>query len=300
MSKKLNIGYFADGPWSHEAFERLIVDDEILIKFICVRFDTKDKKLLQYCKTYNIDYIKNKDVNSVKFVEKLSKYSCDLMVSMSFNQIFKRQIINLTKYKIINCHAGKLPFYRGRNILNWVLINDEKEFGVTVHYVDEGIDTGDIILQDVHTINDSDNYETLLNRSYSACSSILYSAICLFKDGNVVGKRQESLHPIGFYCTQRTHGDENVKWNDTSRNIFNFIRAICYPGPIARAFIGGVEVKINKAEIIKGGVTYKCIEGAVLYIDTTGFIVKTKDSAIKITEYSSDVDIKIGNRFEKK
>jgi methionyl-tRNA formyltransferase len=65
---------------------------------------------------------------------------------MSFNQIFKSEIINLPRLKTINCHAGKLPFYRSRNILNWVLINDEKEFGITVHYVDEGIDTGDIIL----------------------------------------------------------------------------------------------------------------------------------------------------------
>ena len=73
---------------------------------------------------------------------------------MSFNQIFRKDIINLTPIGIINCHAGKLPFYRGRNILNWVLINDEKEFGITVHFVDEGIDTGDIILQKTFPITD--------------------------------------------------------------------------------------------------------------------------------------------------
>ena len=63
----------------------------------------------------------------------------------------------------------KLPFYKGRNILNWVLINDEKEFGITVHYVDEGIDTGDIILQETFPIIDSDDYSTLLDKAYEEC-----------------------------------------------------------------------------------------------------------------------------------
>ena len=133
---------------------------------------------------------------------------------MSFNQIFKRQIIDLTRYKIINCHAGQLPFYRGRNILNWALINDESEFCITVHCVDEGIDTGDIILQDLHPIQDIDNYAMLLNRAYIECANILYKAVCMFKN-------------------------------------------------------------------------------------ETGILVRIADSFIKITEYSSDFPIKIGDRFVK-
>ena len=69
-------------------------------------------------------------------------------------QCTRHKNTNMPPLKTINCHAGKLPFYRGRNILNWVLINDEREFGITVHYVDEGIDTGDIILQRVFPITD--------------------------------------------------------------------------------------------------------------------------------------------------
>ena len=154
---KLNVGYFADGPWSHVAFEKIIKDNDIQISFICVRYDTQDETLKNYAKKHNIDYVKNKNINSEEFISYISKFECDLFVSMSFNQIFKTEIINLPKYKTINCHAGMLPFYRGRNILNWALINDEKEFGITVHYVDEGIDTGDIILQRSYPISDNDN-----------------------------------------------------------------------------------------------------------------------------------------------
>ena len=117
---------------------------------------------------------------------------------MSFNQIFKTEIINLPKLKTINCHAGKLPFYRGRNILNWALINDEKEFGITVHYIDEGIDTGDIVLQRTYPISDEDNYSTLLQVSYVECANILYDAIVMFKKENVDGIKQKDIHPIGF------------------------------------------------------------------------------------------------------
>ena len=177
----LNIGYFADGPWSHKTLDKLINDPEIKISFICVRYDSEDERLKEYAKRFKIDYLKHLNVNSDEFISNIKSYDCDLFVSMSFNQIFKSKIINLAKYKTINCHAGKLPFYRGRNVLNWVLINDEKEFGITVHYVDEGIDTGDIISQKTFPITDQDNYNTLLNKAYVECSNILYSVIINFK-----------------------------------------------------------------------------------------------------------------------
>ena len=77
-----------------------------------------------------VDLISYEDVNSPQAVAKFQKYNADLFVSMSFDQILKKDIILLPKMGFLNCHAGALPFYRGRNILNWALINDEKEFGV--------------------------------------------------------------------------------------------------------------------------------------------------------------------------
>lgn len=297
---KLNIGYFADGPWSHEAFEKLIADKEIGIQFICVRFDTKDETLLNYAKQCNIDYLKHENINSNEFVEKVKSYNCDLFVSMSFNQIFKTEIMNIPKYKTINCHAGKLPFYRGRNILNWALINDEKDFGITVHYVDEGIDTGDIILQRSYPITDNDSYTTLLDRAYVDCADILYDAVILFKSGLAESITQNEMHPVGLYCSQRKVGDEILDWNTTSREVFNFVRAICKPGPMARAFINGNEMKINKVEFIKDAPVYKCVVGAILNKDTNGFLVKTKDSFVKVTEFEYDEKIKVGDRFDVK
>lgn len=295
---KLTIGYFADGPWSHEAFKKLIKDTDIDIKFICVRYDTKDLTLKSYCNKYNIPYLKHKNINSSEFITNIKKYQCNLFVSMSFNQIFKKEIINIPEFKAINCHAGKLPFYRGRNILNWALINDEKSFGITVHYIDEGIDTGDIILQNEYPITDKDTYNTLLLKSHKECANILYQSILLFKGGNIERIKQTDISPVGFYCSQRKVGDEILNWNQTSRDIFNFVRAISHPGPKARAFINNQEMKINKVEMIEDAPNYKCITGAILNKSQTSFLVKTADNFIKITEFEYNNTFKVGDRFE--
>ena len=87
------IGYYADGTWSYETFNKLINDYEIIISFICVRYDSKDKTLKNYAKQYGIDYLKHENINANEFISIIEKYNCDLFVSMSFNQIFKTKII---------------------------------------------------------------------------------------------------------------------------------------------------------------------------------------------------------------
>ena len=239
--EKIRIGYFADGPWSHRAFENIIADETIEVAFIVPRNDTKDTTLRDFATQYNIDYIERAFVNKPAFIERVKAYQVDLLVSMSYNQIFRKSIIEATPHGIINCHAGKLPFYRGRNILNWVLINDESEFGITVHFVDEGIDAGDIIVQNTYPITDADDYKTLLDTAFIECASLIYDAIKLVQAGNYKRIVQTDIHPVGMYCGQRGMGDEWLDWNQTSREVFNFVRAICAPGPMAHCQIKGTE-----------------------------------------------------------
>jgi methionyl-tRNA formyltransferase len=295
--KKLRIGYFADGPWSHQAFEKIIQDSRIEIAFIVPRSDTTDQTLKEYSKKYRIDYLTPVKINSEEFFQMAQAYACDLFVSMSFNQIFKNRIINLPPLKTINCHAGALPYYRGRNILNWALINDEKEFGITVHYIDEGIDTGDIILQDKYKITDLDDYSTLLKRAYSGCADILYRSLDLFLKDAVVAKKQSDIHPVGFYCTARGDGDEVLDWNQTSREVFNFVRAICKPGPMARSWIRGGEIKINKVIEVPGACNYKNTIGAVVGMTENGFMVKTSDSLVEVVDWEYDSIVRVGDRL---
>ena len=298
LNQKIKIGYFADGPWSHLAFEKLIVDDSIQIQFIVPRADTKDFTLKKYSEKYGIHYIHPVNINSLSFIETAKSYSCDLFVSMSFNQIFKSSIINIPRYGVINCHAGKLPFYRGRNVLNWALINDEKEFGITVHYIDEGIDTGDIIKQRCFDITDDHDYKELLNISYVECSNLLYESIKDIQNG--VSKRivQHDIHKIGFYCGKRGEGDEIINWNQNSRDLFNFIRAINKPGPMALTFLNGNEIRINKSRLIDNAPRYKGTNGQLISKTNDGFLIKTLDSFLEIYEIETTLKLRVGNKLK--
>ena len=106
MDDKFTLGYFADGKWAHEAFQFLIQDESIDVKFICVRSGSEDGVLKEFARKYGIDYLKHKNINSEDFLHQIKKFDCDLLVSMSFDQVFKKKIINMPKYGIINCHAG--------------------------------------------------------------------------------------------------------------------------------------------------------------------------------------------------
>jgi methionyl-tRNA formyltransferase len=291
------MGYFADGPWAHHTIRKIESNRNWGVDFICVRNNAPDQFLIQYAKEHDIDCLRTSNVNADKFLCEIGAYKSDIFVSMSFNQILKTEIINMPDLKTINCHAGKLPFYRGRNVLNWALINDEKEFGITVHYVDEGIDTGDIIIQNTYGITDADDYGTLLSRSYVYCAETLYEALAQIEKGMVQTIAQNTIDPVGFYCGRRQEGDEIIEWKQTSRELFNFIRAIARPGPMARSFIDGYEITINKAKMIDGAVDYIGICGQVVGSDSMGFTVKTKDSVLRITEYESNRGIRVGDRL---
>lgn len=88
---KLRIGYFADVPWSHLAFERMIQNEQIKIDFIAPRTSSADNILKSYSIKYNIPYHKGVKVNSDSFYRLAKSYNCDLFVSMSFNQIFRKK-----------------------------------------------------------------------------------------------------------------------------------------------------------------------------------------------------------------
>lgn len=165
------------------------------------RFDTKDQTLLQFSREYSIPYIQSENINSIDFINQIKIFQCDIFVSMSFNQIFREPLLSLPPLKAINCHAGKLPQYRGRNILNWVLINDKKEFGITVHHIDKKIDTGNIILQKTFPITDNDDYSTLLSIVHKECANLLYDALQLSLKNQVKAIKQEIKN--SFYCPLR-------------------------------------------------------------------------------------------------
>ncbi len=281
----INIGYFGDGPWASLALSHIVErQDKFSIAFITPRYDTQDPELKKWAQKLGVPFIPHSNVNADEFIEQISAFECDLFVSMSFNQILREKIINAAPLGFINCHAGALPFYRGRNPLNWVLINGEKEFGVTVHYVDKGIDTGDIITQNMVAIDANDDYSDLLNKAHGACAKTLIEALEDIEAGKVVKKIQKEIHSVGFYCGRRRAGDEWINWESSSKEIHDFVRAITTPGPGARTLSEKGEVAVLETRIIEDAPPYKSTSGEVVGRTKQGVVVKTGDKTLLITK----------------
>ena len=304
--KILNVGFFGHGPWSHEALKQLIANEKYKVPFVVTR-RVGDTELKKISAAHCIPFFIPENINSRENLEKFTKFDCDFFVSMSFDQIFKGEFINLPSKGIINCHAGALPFYRGRNVLNWAIINGEKKFGVTAHFIDEGIDTGDIICQRFGKIDNDDTYSTVLKKAHELCPQVLMEGLEL-ASANARTVKQKSVHETGTYFGKRKEGDEWINWNWSSKRIFNFIRAISPPGPSARTLFNGEEVLINHARLLQQSEDKIGTCGEIVGYSDAGVIVKTGSSVIDIGgicfknsgESVPTQEMKIGVRFAAK
>ncbi len=295
----MRLGYFGDGPWASRALDALSTQpDRFKVLFIVPRADTRDPELRRRADALGIPFLIQENVNDPAFIESIHAFAPDLLVSMSFNQILKAPILGAAPMGFVNCHAGALPFYRGRNPLNWALINGEKSFGVTVHHVDEGIDTGDIIRQDFVIIEQTDTYATLLEKAFSQCPITLLAALSDLEAGTARRIPQSSLHPVGFYCGKRRPGDEWINWEWSSDRIANFIRALTPPGPGARFLYEEGLFCILTARRIENSPIYLSTPGEVVGRPTEGVFVKTGDTTLLLTCAAPiDPKDKIGESF---
>jgi methionyl-tRNA formyltransferase len=283
----MRIGYFGDGRWAHQALGSIVETSDLNVACIVARHHNPDPVLKDWSEELSIPFFAPKNVNASSFLSQLKALEIDINVSMSYNQILRSEAIQAAPKGFINCHAGALPFYRGRNILNWALINGEDRFGVTVHYVDDGIDTGDIIAQRFGVITTSDTYASLLDKAVGLCSDALIEALYKIQDGTFSATPQEEIHPVGFYCSNRREGDEWIDWSWTTERIYNLIRALVPPGPGARTLDDGHPVVITDAEKILHAPSYIDRPGTVVGREKDGIIVKTGDTSLKVKEIAN-------------
>ena len=139
-------------------------------------------------KRYRVPIYKPERINSNDFLQLLRSLKPDVIVSVNSPQIFKKTLITLPPLGCINVHGALLPKYRGMLPSFWVLANGEKETGVTVHYMDEKLDNGDIILQEKVTITPDDTQHTLILKNKKLGAELLLQALDQIEDRTVSTK----------------------------------------------------------------------------------------------------------------
>lgn len=278
----MKIGYLGDGPWSHRAFERIRAHADWEIVFIGARFVSPDPHLRAAAQTLEVPFFTPEKINDPSVLDQFRALKPDVIVSMSYDQIMRRALIDLAPRGLINVHAGALPFYRGRNVLNWALINGESRFGVTCHYVDEGIDTGDIIVQRFFPIGPDDDYGDVLRAAYPACADVLEEALERIASGDAPRIPQATIHPVGFYCGRRGAGDERIDWRWPAKRLHDFIRGVALPGPGARTTLDGSEIALLKTREIPAAPSYIGTPGEIVGRDAESVTVKCEDRTLRI------------------
>jgi methionyl-tRNA formyltransferase len=282
----MKIGFFGDGTWAARALLPLAQDSRYTVVFVAVRASRPDRKLIEMAQTHGIPVLTPASVNSDESLAEIAGFGADLHVSMSYDQILREKILALPPRGTLNCHAGALPFYRGRNPLTWAIINGEAEFGVTVHWVDLGIDTGDIVLQIKTPIRPSDTYATLLTAAEDLCASTLVQAISDVYEGKDRRILQATIDPVGMYCCRRREGDEEIDWASNTVSLERFVRALVPPGPGARTIWKDEPYAILAAEKVDGARPYAGAPGEVIGRDGGGILVKSGDTFLRLTRWA--------------
>lgn len=227
---------------------------------------------------------KNIDISSESFITEISALKPDLIVVVNFQQILKEKLISIPKKGCINTHAALLPKYRGRAPLNWAIIHGEKQVGVTVHFIEKGIDTGDIIVQKSIDVGDEEYIDSILEKVGNLYPTIVNEAVDLIQSGEFVGIKQDLSK--GSYFGKRTPEDGQINWNDNAKDIFNLVRAISKPYPGAFSFYDNSKVIIWKAEVIEQQEKEANLpNGYIISINDSGICVKARNKNILITEY---------------
>lgn len=204
----------------------------------------------------------------------------DVIITCAYGQIIPKAILDFPKYGCINVHASLLPKLRGGAPIHHALIDGYSKTGITIMYMDEKMDNGDIISQRETEILDSDNLESLQNRLSMMGRELLLDTLPNILDGTNTRKKQKEEEVTFAYNIKRE--EERIDFSKTSREIFNLIRGLS-PVPSANALLFGEEMKILESKVLNEKYP-KAFCGEIVSISKEGIVVSTGDASILLTK----------------
>lgn len=183
-----------------------------------------------------------------KEYQKILDVKPDIIITCAYGKILPKELIDYPKYGCINIHASLLPKYRGAAPIQWSLINGEEKTGITLMYMDEQMDTGDIIDSVEYKILESDDVGTLHDKLSVLGRVILEKNYKNIINGNIQRIKQNDEE--ASYAPMIKREMEEINFNDLVENIHNKVRAFS-PWPLVKTTINGEEVKIVKTHYVK-------------------------------------------------
>lgn len=260
------------------------------------------KSVYEECKKLKINVEKPKRFNQ-ELIKKIKTINPDYIFSVYYRAIFPQSLLSLFPGKCINIHPGPLPNYRGPTPTAWAILNGEKNHGITIHEMDQGIDTGSILVQKKYAIkNDETGYE-LYTRTMDIGFELLKDNFRKIISGKLKSKKQTGSGSY-FGKMNPTH---NISWQDTVQRIYSMIRVHSKPYNPAQTSMFNHYFLINKAKIVNkprykmqgaGKIIGKYPNGKLLVSCADGCLLLEDFEAVpKLSKQHKDIYYKIGNNF---
>lgn len=210
--------------------------------------------------------------------EEIKKYKPDLIVTCAYGQIVPIEVLEIPRLGCINVHASLLPKYRGGAPIHYAIMNGDKETGITIMYMDEGMDTGDMIESKSIPILDDDNLATLSAKLSDLGASLLEEVLPSIIDGTNKRVKQDSSLATYAYTIKRE--DEHLDFNNKAIDIYNKVRAL-NPYPLANIIINDEELKVIEGYV---GNNTTGLVGKICDIKKDAIGINTIDKIFYITK----------------
>jgi methionyl-tRNA formyltransferase len=212
-------------------------------------------------------------------IDYLSKYEADAIVVVAFGQIIPKAILDMPRYCCVNVHASLLPRYRGAAPIQWAVLNGDKVTGVTTQRMDEGLDTGDIIMEEEVELREDETSGSLFDRLAVVGAKLCVRTLTAIEDGTAVYTKQDNSQATHTSKIHKEMG--SVNWTDSARHIDCLVRGLNpWPGTYTR--IDDKTLKIWTAHVISNDVLGT--PGEIVIADKNLIGVQAKDGIIGITE----------------
>ncbi|MEH6905025.1 methionyl-tRNA formyltransferase [Neobacillus drentensis] len=229
---------------------------------------------------HDIPVFQPEKIRQAEELDKILSLNPDLIVTAAFGQILPKQLLEAPKYRCINVHASLLPELRGGAPIHYAIMQGKQKTGVTIMYMVEKLDAGDILTRIEVPIAEEDNVGTLHIKLSTAGAKLLSETLPLLLDGRLTPKPQNNEEAT--FAANIKREQEKIIWSRTGEEIYNHIRGL-NPWPVAFTTLNGQVIKIWRAEKLTD--QKSVTPGTILTIEPDGFSVSTgNETAIKIIE----------------
>lgn len=211
----------------------------------------------------------------------------DIIFVLGLSQIIPKEILEIPTIGCLGIHPTLLPANRGRHPIIWALANGLTKSGVTLFWLDEGVDTGDIWVQESFEITSEDDARSVYDRVTRLSIKLLKQNISDLEKGIITRIKQDSSQANSW--RKRDKKDGEIDWRMSSKRIYDLTRALARPYPGVHCLYKGKECKVWKIEITDPSEQYKNLEpGKILALDGRQIKVKTGDGLIVLIDHELD------------